>query len=86
MAVSKVGRAEYQGCARAESVGSDRQRWRITYRAMLAETEIDCQVAEFVCWTLSAGQLVDEAGLSAEAVGDLVVMRGVRTRGTRSGT
>lgn len=77
MATSRLGRIEYEGYAQATALGESRQRWRMTYRALLDDVEIARQVAEFVCHSVSASQVVDEAaraGFMARISADLVVL------------
>jgi trans-aconitate methyltransferase len=81
MASSRVGHIEYEGYAQAMAIPPSRQRWRMTYRALLDGAEIERRVAEFVCHAASAGEIAKEAteaGFEVQAQPDLVTMiRGV---------
>lgn len=73
----RMGRVDYEGWLEASAIGSDRQRWRMTYRASIEGREIDKQIAEYDCWTVSARSLVEQAvecGLVGIADNDLVVL------------
>jgi trans-aconitate methyltransferase len=77
MASSRVGRIEYEGYAQATAIPPSRQRWRMTYRALLDGNEIERQVAEFVCHAASADEIANEAkaaGFEVQARPDLVTM------------
>lgn len=73
----KVGRVVYRTRTRAERLSSDRQRWTMTYCALLDEIEIACDVTRYDCWTLSAEEVLAEAALvslKGRASQDLVVL------------
>jgi trans-aconitate methyltransferase len=77
MATSRVGRIEYEGYAQAMAIPPSRQRWRMTYRALLDGNEIERRVAEFVCHAASAEEIAKEAvesGFEVQARLDLVTM------------
>lgn len=77
MARARIGRIEYEGWAAAKRLDHDRQLWRMTYRACLEGQEITRDIGEYVCWTISADQVVreaDAAGLGARIDGPLVIM------------
>lgn len=78
IASSDVGQVTYEAWAGAQRLDDHRQRWRITYVARLHGAELDRQSTDYICWTLSAAQLLAEArgaGLVGEATGQLVVLR-----------
>jgi hypothetical protein len=84
MSSSRVGRIAYEGYAQATALPSSRQRWRMTYRALLDEIEIERNVAEFVCHAASADEVAREAkqaGFETQGQADLVIMN-KRARGT----
>lgn len=73
----EVGRMTYSASAAAQRIGSDRQRWRMTYRAYLGSDEVARETATYDCWTISADRILEEAacaGLAGRAVDDLVVL------------
>jgi trans-aconitate methyltransferase len=77
MAASHVGRIAYEGYAQATAIPPSRQRWRMTYRALLDGNEIERRVAEFVCHAASADEIAQEAraaGFEVQARPDLVTM------------
>jgi trans-aconitate methyltransferase len=77
MVVTCIGQVEYQGWAAVSRVDEFRQKWKMTYVARLNGLEIDRQFAEYICWTISAEQVLAEAaaiGLHGSIVGDLVVL------------
>lgn len=77
MSSSRVGQVIYEGWASAEIIGDDRQRWRMTYRAMMGDTELARESTTFDCWAISAERIISEAAdaaLAGELVDDLVIL------------
>ena len=77
MATFRLGRVDYEGYAKATALAESRQRWRMTYRALLDGVEIDRQVAEFICYSVSASEVVEEATracFTARVSADLVLL------------
>ena len=78
VATVRVGRISYEGWASAQRVDDVRQRWRVRYVSRLDGVEIDHQYTNYVCWVVSAEQVLAEAnafGLAGHATNDLVVLR-----------
>lgn len=76
MASERVGRVLYEGWAAAERIDADRQRWRMVYRAGLGDQVLAADSCEYVCWAVSADQVVGELGrvaLQARIEGSLVI-------------
>lgn len=77
IATSQVGRITYEAWASASRVGDTCLRWRMSYVSRLDGDEIDRQDVDFVCWAISAEQVVVEVeahGLRALRTGGLVVL------------
>lgn len=77
MVPAKVGRITYHGTAAAVRICDDRQRWRMTYRAVLEERDIARDHAVYECWTASSETVLKEAaaaGLVGHALDDLVIL------------
>lgn len=64
MATSQVGQVVYEARASARRLDASRQRWTMTYVARLDGIEIDRQCTDYVCWAVSAEQVLAEAGAS----------------------
>ena len=78
VATVQVGRVAYEGWASAQRVDDARQRWRVRYVSRLDGVEIDHQCTTYICWTVSAEEVLAEAGrfgLAGSAKDNLVVLR-----------
>ena len=77
IATAQVGQVDYEGWASARQIGDARLHWRVRYVARLGGVEIDRQCTDYVCWAVSAKQVLAEAatfGLVGYATKDLVVL------------
>ncbi|OWK28001.1 class I SAM-dependent methyltransferase [Sphingomonas mucosissima] len=73
----QVGRMTYRGSVAAQRIGSDQQRWRMTYRAILDDREVACDVTTYDCWAISADAILEEAtaaGLIGHVADELVIL------------
>jgi FkbM family methyltransferase len=73
----QVGRMIYRGRVSAGRIGPDRQRWRMTYRAVLDDREVAVDVTTYDCWAISADQVLEEAsfaGLIGRVDDELVIL------------
>ncbi len=78
MATAQVGHVTYEGWASAERVDDQRQRWHLRYVSWLHGVQIDHQNTDYICWVVSAEQVLAEAhafGLVGEATDTLVLLR-----------
>ncbi len=77
VATTAVGQVRYQAIASAQRLGDRQQLWRLCYVATLGDLEIARESTEYVCWTISAAQLLSEVadfGFTGEKSGNLVVL------------
>ncbi len=78
LASERIGRIHYEGWARATPVDPQRQHWHMTYITRCGDIEIARQSTDYVCWVVSAQDVLEEArsaGLAGTVTGDLVVLR-----------
>lgn len=78
VAESQVGLIRYEAWATACALGSDRQHWSMTYRAMMDNMVLDEQVSDHICWTMSGADVLQEAsgaGLVGNEIGKVVIMQ-----------
>ncbi len=77
IATEQVGHVVYEGWASARRVDDARLHWRVRYVARFNGVEIDRQCTDYVCWTVSAEQVLAEAaafGLAGYTTNNLVVL------------
>ena len=78
LAEARIGHVRYEGWASVRKVSATRQRWRMTYVAILDGHEIDRRTANFTCWSVSATTLLREAsraGLSGSIQENIAVLQ-----------
>lgn len=78
VATVEVGQVTYESWASARRLDDQRQLWSLRYLSRWRGREIDSQRAEYVCWVVSAEQLLLEAaacGLAGSSTESLVILR-----------
>lgn len=82
-AKAKLGEVSYQGWMSARRLDDDRQSWRMQYAAARDDAEIERQTADYVCWVLSAADLISAAseyGFSGRIAGAWVELAASKGR------
>ena len=73
----KIGQISYRSFGSAKRIEPCRQRWQMTYRGYLNNSEVTCEVATYDCWTISEDKVLEEAkavGLAGCVVDNLVLL------------
>ncbi len=78
VATAMVGQVRYEALASARRLNEQQQLWRMRYVAIFDGVEIAREHTEYLCWTVSAAQLLSEVadfGFTGQEIGNLLVLK-----------